>query len=176
MVRKLLRRYTPTPGTLKRHWIFRQFGEHLHHNRLWRLNRRSVAGASGLGLFVAFLPVPFQIVLVTLGAFWLRANLPVAVALIFVTNPLTMAPLFYLCYRLGLWVTQTDALPAGDSFGGGSGWLVSQVGTFWWPLWAGSLTTGLMLGLAGYCLVQSLWIRHVKRKRGTLYKRLNRNR
>ena len=50
---------------------------------------------------MAFLPVPFQMVLAALGALWRRVNLPLAVALICITNPLTMAPAFYLCYKVG---------------------------------------------------------------------------
>lgn len=177
MPRRLLSRYLKSPFCFRRHWLFQRFGKHLYHPGLWHLNRRSIACASGLGLFVAFLPIPFQMVLVTLAAFWLRANLPLSLAFIFVTNPLTMGPLFYLCYRLGSWITGTaDVIKPGENFQADPGWLLSQLEKIWWPLWAGSVTTGLILGVTAYGLVQIAWIRYVIHKRGTLFRRLNQGR
>jgi hypothetical protein len=34
--------------------------KHLHHSGLWNFNRKSIAKAFAVGLFCAFIPVPFQ--------------------------------------------------------------------------------------------------------------------
>lgn len=168
MPRKFLRRFLPPASEIRDHWLLRRLGYRLHHPRLWHLNRRSVAGATGLGLFVAFLPVPFQMILAALGALWLRVNLPLAVALIFITNPLTMGPAFYLCYKVGAWLLGSKVVATGKHFQPGIEWLFDQFAVIWQPLVAGSLLTGSVLSLAGYCLVQVLWRAHVRHKRGTL--------
>ena len=167
MPRKLLRRYLPEAGRVRSHWLLRRLGARLHHPRLWHLNRRSVSGATALGLFVAFVPLPFQMVLAALGAVWLRVNLPLAVAWIFVTNPVTMGPAFYLCYRIGAWLLKSPPL----SISAGSPrveWLVGQLQVIWQPLVAGSLVIGVTASVLGYCLVQIAWRIWIMRKRGPL--------
>jgi uncharacterized protein (DUF2062 family) len=168
MPRKFLRRYLPPAAEIRHHWLLRRLGNRLHHPRLWHLNRHSVAGAAGVGLFVAFLPVPFQMVLAALGALWLRVNLPLAVALIFITNPLTMGPAFYLCYKVGAWLLGASSLQTGKDFRPSIEWLFSQLAIIWQPLVAGSLLIAAISGLLGYFLVQVLWWSYVRHKRGAL--------
>ena len=168
MPRKFLRRYLPPAAEVRGHWLLRRLGAHLHHPRLWHLNRRSVAGATGVGLFVAFLPVPFQMVLAALGALWLRVNLPLAVALIFITNPLTMGPAFYVCYKVGAWLLGTPPIKTGKDFQPSIEWLFDQLAIIWQPLITGSLVIGDISGLLGYFLVQLLWWNYIRHKRGSL--------
>jgi len=168
MPRKFLRRYLPPAADVHNHWLLRRLGDRLHHPRLWHLNRRSVAGATGVGLFVAFLPIPFQVLLATLGALWLRVNLPLAVALIFITNPLTMGPAFYACYKVGAWLLGGTAIQTGKDFKPSIEWLFDQLAIIWQPLVTGSLLIGIISSLSGYLLVQVLWWQYIRHKRGAL--------
>lgn len=170
MPRKFFRRYLPPAAEMRNHWLLRRLGSHLHHPRLWHLNRRSVAGATGVGLFVAFVPLPFQMVMAALGAVWLRVNLPLSVALIFITNPLTMGPVFYFCYKVGTWILGEPALHSTSSAKPGIEWLFSQIMVVWQPLVAGSLLVGTLSSLAGYWLVQLLWRQYILRKRTSLFR------
>ncbi len=172
MLRKYLRLHLPHPSNAPDHWLFRRLGKRLHHPCLWHLNRRSVSGATGLGLFVAFLPVPFQMVLAALGALWLRVNLPLSVALIFITNPFTMGPLYYLCYKLGAWILASPIIEKGESFKPSLEWFFTQLALIWQPLLAGSLIIGMLIGLSGYALVQITWRSYIVHKRGLLLRRL----
>jgi hypothetical protein len=149
-------------------------GDRLHHPRLWHLNRRSVAGAAGIGLFIAFLPFPFQMVLAALGAVWLRVNMPLAVALIFITNPLTMGPMFYACYKIGAYLLGDTTVGIGNNFQPSIEWLFRQIATIWQPLLAGSLVIGGISGLLGYWSVQLLWYGYIRHKRGSLLRALAR--
>lgn len=168
MPRKLLRRYLPPPAGIKNHWLLGRLGVRLHHPRLWHLNRRSVSGAAGVGLFVAFLPVPFQFVLAGLGALWLRVNLPLSVALIFVTNPLTMGPAYYGCYRVGAWLLGSPGLAIQDDFKPTTEWLFTQLAMIWQPLVVGSLVIGALASIIGYIGVELLWRGYILHKRGKL--------
>ncbi len=168
---KYLQRWLPSSADVQKYWLLRQLGSRLHHPRLWRLNRRSVSGATGIGLFVAFIPVPFQMVLASLGALWFRVNLPLSVALIFITNPLTMGPVYYACYKLGAWMLESPVVSTGDNFKPSIEWLFGQVAIIWQPLLAGSLVAGVVSGILGYCLVQLAWRAYVIRKRESLLRR-----
>jgi hypothetical protein len=95
MPRRLLRRYLPDHRRIREHRHLQFFGDRLHDPNLWHLNRRSVAGAMGVGVFVALLPTLGQMAVAAAAAIWLRVNLPLAVAMVWITNPLTMPPIFF---------------------------------------------------------------------------------
>ena len=49
---------------------------------LWYLNRRSVAGAFAIGMFVMYLPPLGQLLIAVAGAIAFRVNFPISVALV----------------------------------------------------------------------------------------------
>jgi len=59
---------------------------------IWHLNRRSAAGGAAVGLFVSWLPLPLQMVVAAVLAVILRVHVPVAVVMVWFTNPLTVVP------------------------------------------------------------------------------------
>jgi uncharacterized protein (DUF2062 family) len=63
MPRKFFQRFLPKPQTIRDNKTLQIFGDWLHEPNLWHLNRRSVAGAFAVGLFFAWMPVPFQMAL-----------------------------------------------------------------------------------------------------------------
>src|SRR5262245_24399192 len=65
------------------------------------MNRRSVSGAVGIGLFAGLIPGPFQMLGALLLAIPLRRNIPVALAVTFYTNPFTIVPLYLIAYGYG---------------------------------------------------------------------------
>ena len=107
MPKKFIRRFLPEPQAVKNNKILRVFGSVLHEPNLWHLNRRSAAGGFCIGLFFAFWPVPFQMWLSAGVAIPFRANLPLSVATVWVTNPFTIPPIFYAAYKIGSTVLGT---------------------------------------------------------------------
>jgi uncharacterized protein (DUF2062 family) len=70
---------------------------------LWSFRSREMVTALFLGLIVAFMPlVGIQMLIVFFIALWFRANLPVIVALQWVSNPFTMGPIYYADYKIGM--------------------------------------------------------------------------
>jgi uncharacterized protein (DUF2062 family) len=105
MPRKHFRKFLPSHDSIKRNRYIAFFGSALHHHNLWHLNRRSVAGGVAVGLFCGLVPGPLQMLSAALLAVILRVNLPVAVVGTWYTNPFTIVPLYYLAYKLGMYVT-----------------------------------------------------------------------
>jgi uncharacterized protein (DUF2062 family) len=89
------------------------------------------------------------------GAIWLNANLPVSVALVWLTNPLTMPPIFYLAYKVGGWIL---LLPEKDfHFEASFDWVMHSMLLIWQPFLLGCLVLGLLTGILGYIAVHWSW-------------------
>jgi uncharacterized protein (DUF2062 family) len=108
MPKKFINKFLPDHKTIREQKFLKLFGSMFQDPNLWHLNRHSASGAFGIGLFFAFWPVPFQMWLSAFAAIPLRVNLPLSVATVWLTNPLTMPPIFYGAYKVGAWVLGTD--------------------------------------------------------------------
>ena len=163
MPRKLLQRHLPHPDTLRDHRSLKWLGDHLHDPSLWHLSRRSVARAVAIGLFVMYLPIPFQMAVAAFLAISFRANLPLSVALVWLTNPVTIPAMFYLSYRVGALLLgwehdlSEDLLTVGGMF--------REFGQIWPPLFVGGVVVGLFLAAVGYGITLELWRLSVLRQR-----------
>jgi len=159
MPKKFLKRYMPDNDTIRNHKHLKVFGKLLHSPNLWHLNRRSIAGAFANGLFMAFIPVPFQMILAAAGAIIFRVNLPLSVALVWITNPVTMPPMFYGTYQLGAWLMNT---PHRDfNFELSMDWLMNGLGAIWQPFLLGCLVAGTIASILGYIGIRLIWRWHI---------------
>ena len=95
--RRQYRRHAPTKEDLQRSPLLKPLGKRIWASELWRLSRRSVPAGVAVGLFVGIvLMVPgLQIVGAALFAVPFRANIPIAAAMTFVSNPAT-TPFFII--------------------------------------------------------------------------------
>jgi uncharacterized protein (DUF2062 family) len=155
MAKRFLRRFLPHPDSLRQHRSLRVFGRWLQQPDLWHLNRRSASTGLAIGLFMAFIPMPLQMIPATAVALLVRANIPLAVAGVWVTNPFTMTPLYFLCYRLGAWVLGVPALPV--AFDPSWSWLRETLVLIWQPFLLGCVLMGLIWGTTGYVGIRALW-------------------
>ena len=117
MPRRLIRRYMPDPSSIREHKSLRFLGTLLHDPNLWHLNRHSVARAMAVGLFAAFIPIPMQMLLAAALAVSVRGNMPIAVSLVWLTNPITMPPVFFCTYQLGAWLMNRPSGSGGSRTG-----------------------------------------------------------
>lgn len=170
MARKFLRKHLPHPDKIKNNRILRIFGRLLHQPNLWHLNRRSVSRAMLIGLFWTVFPTLFQTIPGTACAILARANLPLTLLLVWLTNPITFPPVLYGCYRFGQWLLGIPPNEVDFEFTWQS--VETHMEGIWQPLFAGSLTIGAALGLVGYFATNILWrwntARRWKRRHGSL--------
>lgn len=159
MPRKFFKRIMPDHHKVRHHKYLQIFGTLLHDPNLWHLNRRSVAGAFAVGLFMAFVPVPFQMVLAAAAAIPFRVNLPLSVGLVWITNPLTMPPMFYGTYKLGAWLLDWHAKEF--SFELSFEWLGNELVAIWQPFLLGCLVAATLSSVIGYFTVRFLWRWHI---------------
>ncbi len=155
MPRKFFNKYMPKAHDIKNNKTLQVFGTLLHDPNLWHLNRRSVASAFAVGLFFAWWPVPFQMLLAAGGAIVFRSNLPISVGLVWVTNPLTMPPMFYFAYLIGVWIV--GAPERVFEFEASATWLLNELHYIWKPFLTGCFTLAVLSAILGYVCIELMW-------------------
>ncbi len=168
MPRKLLKRYLPSEHHLRDARSMGLLHSYFREPSLWHLHRRSVANAFAIGLFMAWVPVPFQMLLAGLAAVLARVNLPISVGLVWITNPITIPPMFYFAYRVGAQLLGAE--PLTFEFELSLGWLWHGLTQVWQPFLLGCFTMAVVSSLAGLIFVRVFWrvyvVRRRRRKRG----------
>ena len=155
MPRKFIKRFLPNHETIKRQKALKIFGNVLYNPNLWCLNRRSAAGAFAVGLFMAFVPLPSQMIMAAGLAIICSVNLPLSIALVWVSNPVTMPVLFYGAYKIGAWVMSTPT----QQFHFELSWdfITSQMSTIGPPFLLGCAICAITSSLIGYFGIRGLW-------------------
>ena len=94
-------------------------------------------------------------VIAAAAAIFFRVNLPISVGLVWVTNPITIPPMFYSAYKLGAWILGEPIVHT--KFELTMEWLQSSFSNIWQPLLTGSLILGSVSAVLGYALVRGFW-------------------
>lgn len=89
-----------------------------------------------------------------------RCNIPIAIAVVWISNPVTMGPMMYFAYKLGAVVTGRGA--GVDEIDLSWAWLAERLSEIWAPLIVGCLLCGVTMGLVGYLLSQYYFSRRTK--------------
>jgi len=155
MPKKIIKRLMPDHHSIKNNKHLQIFGNLLHNANLWHMNRRSVSKAFAVGLFVAFIPVPFQMVLAAGIAILMHANLPLSIALVWITNPLTMPAIFYTCYLVGSWVL--NAKEQVFTFEASWQWVLDSLTTIGPSFLLGCLICACFFSILGYFSINAIW-------------------
>lgn len=122
---------------------------------LWHLNRRSVAGAVALGLFIAWLPIPMQMLIAALLATVLRVHVPVSVVLVWFSNPITFPALLYAAWYTGSTILGTGivATPLSMSITD----LFAAAAEDWHIILFGSVFCGTVFAVVGFFATNVVW-------------------
>jgi len=155
--RKLFKKYFPNPQKIKGLGFISQW---LHTSDVWHLNRSSVCRSFFIGLFWMAIPIPSQMITAALSAILFRANLPISIALVWLSNPFTMPPIFYFNYIIGSWFLGNSPIDA-IVFELSWNWIIHTLGELWLPLYLGSVIVGITIGTLGYFGVSLFWRWHV---------------
>ena len=106
-------------------------------------------------LFCGFLRIPFQIILCFLLFVIMNFNVPVAITLLWISNPVPMRAIFYLTHRLGILILgEPNTISSiGLLF---SCWS-SQLRAVLQPLILGALVFSFSLSSLAFVLVRFYW-------------------
>ena len=155
--RKRFQRYIPDATQLKKYKVLKVFGRYIEDPLLWHMNRRSVTRAFGIGLFISYLPLIGHMFLAALCAILFRANLPIAVALVWIVNPITIVPMLTAAVLVGAKFMHIDL--HGVHFTS-----LTMIKELWQPFVLGCLICGTLLAISGYLAMRLIWRFHTIRK------------
>lgn len=136
----------------------------LEDKSLWSFKCNPVARGVAAGLFACVIPFP-QMILAALVGVLIRGNLPIALAITWVSNPVTFLPITYLTYFLGsLFVSNHRHEVVLHKFS----WTFTNLSGFWNALtmWLAQLGKAFFIGLPilafglaflGYGLTIGIW-------------------
>ncbi|WP_410210984.1 DUF2062 domain-containing protein [Aquirhabdus sp.] len=174
MPKKFIRRYIPTPERIAALPGIHRLGSRITDPNLWHINRRSIAGAMFWGIVCAWIPLPSQMLIAAACAILFRVNLPLSIALTWISNPFTMLPILYSSYCIGslifgvpmLDITQIKHIIiqlTTSLFGDSASAVPTQYHFNLGALLVGLLIEAVVLGAIGNILVKLLWRWHVVR-------------
>ena len=107
---RFARKHFPTREKLATNRYIRPFAHRVLRSDLWRFNRRSVPRGIALGFFLGIL-VPFaHSFIAALSAVFVRANVPLAIASTWISNPFTWVLMWPAAYKIGKFLLNIDAM------------------------------------------------------------------
>jgi uncharacterized protein (DUF2062 family) len=126
------------------------FGDALCNREIWSFNRVSVSRGLAFGVFCAFLPMPGETLIAAFMAIFLRANLPLSIAVVWISNPITWVPMYTAPYLLGSWIIDIEPIALGEIN-------IMALGWHYVALWLGCLIAGIFSALLVRWLIDLLW-------------------
>ena len=147
-----LKKYLPTSEQIAQIRVLSSLRHLLLEPNLWHMNRYSLSFGFLIGGFCCFLPIFFQTVPCVLLCVWIRCNVPLAVLVVWISNPITTGPMMYFAYRVGLRILGTEQEIA--LLNPSLGWFIDQLSIIWQPLLVGSLACGFAFGMAGFIVIR----------------------
>jgi hypothetical protein len=91
-----------------------------------------------------------------------RANIPIGLVLVWLTNPFTIPPIFLGTYLFGNWMLGRPGIHTPEHIT--VEWFMGSIHDIWLPLLLGSLSIGIVLATLSYFAIDYLW-RYTVRKR-----------
>ncbi|MDB5686949.1 MAG: hypothetical protein JWR77_1538 [Rhizorhabdus sp.] len=154
----------PTRESLEQVRWMRPFAHRVLEPSLWRFTRRSVPRGVALGIIVGiFLMIPgIQVAGAALLALPCRANVPIAMAMTFLSNPATTPFILYLSIIVGNHfigghvdiATVSQMIEQGASLNEWTNWLASSAAP---ALIAGLFVIAVVTAAVGYLAAALLW-------------------
>ena len=126
------------------------------------INRRLVSKGVLIGLMWGFIPMPMQMLAVALTTPFIKFNVPIAISMVWLSNPVTMPFMYYLEYLTGNYILGIDNAPEVELT---IEWFHSNIHNIFIPLYVGTAFYVFIISPIIYAIVNWLWIYSVKKER-----------
>ncbi|MEA3227971.1 MAG: DUF2062 domain-containing protein [Campylobacterota bacterium] len=116
-------------------------------------NRKMVSRAVFIGLLIAFIPMPMQMALVIAMMSIFRFNVPIALAMCWLSNPCTMPVMYYAEYMTGSFILGSEIAPVEMTVE----WFSENIDNIFIPLYTGAFLFSTTFSSLGYWAVNHFW-------------------
>lgn len=96
-------RFLKHPRKLRNNAALRWFARHFLDKQVWKPTQPSMAGGVAIGSFITLQLLPIQMPTATILCALFRVNIPIALVLCWISNPVTVPFLAALEYQIGKW-------------------------------------------------------------------------
>ncbi|CAA6821813.1 MAG: Unknown protein [uncultured Sulfurovum sp.] len=157
MIRKYFRKKASNKGKLD------TFLEKYNLPRAYfNINRRMITKGVWVGLFWAFIPMPMQMLGVIIMTPFFRFNVPIAIVMVWLSNPFTMPIMYYVEYLTGNFILGREGIADLELT---IEWFSNHMGDIFLPLYVGTAFYSIVVSTLIYIAINWLWIRSVKEEK-----------
>ncbi len=125
------------------------------------INRRAVTRGLLVGLFWGFIPMPFQMLGVIITTPIMRFNVIIGLATVWLSNPVTYPPLWYLEYKTGNFILGKTGI---ENIELTMHWFKTHWDDIIVPLYVGTAFYSTIVTFLIYLLVNWLWVKSVHKE------------
>ena len=135
------------------------------------VNRKSISRGVLIGLFWGFIPMPMQMLAVLFVTPFFKFNVPIAISMVWLSNPLTMPLMYYMEYQTGTYLLGIEGLEHAEfNFEFTLIWFKENWSNLLYPLYIGTLPYSLGVSTFVYYIINRLWILSVKNEKPLKFK------
>lgn len=116
-------------------------------------SRKMTSKAVFIGIFIAFIPMPMQMLAVLAVMPFFKFNVPIALAMCWLSNPFTMPPMYYIEYLTGSFFLGCEIAPVEMTLE----WFSDNLDDIFIPLYAGAFLYSVLGASLAYWVVNHFW-------------------
>jgi uncharacterized protein (DUF2062 family) len=133
------------------------------------INRKSISRGVLIGLFWGFIPMPMQMLAVLAVTPFLKFNVPIAISMVWLSNPITMPFMYYMEYQTGNFLLGSEELL---NIKLTLDWFSDNWDKIILPLYVGTIPYSVGVSTLIYFIIHFLWIDSVKKEKSSRKRRL----
>jgi len=122
------------------------------------VNRRMITRGVAVGLFWGFIPMPMQMLAVMATVPFIRFNVPIAISMVWLSNPFTMPPMYYMEYLTGNFILGREGI---EDIELTMSWFTENFDEILVPLYTGTAFYSIVVTAIIYVVLNRLWVRSV---------------
>ena len=126
------------------------------------INRKTVTKGVFVGLFWAFIPMPMQMLAVVATTPFVRFNVPIAISMVWLTNPFTMPIVYFIEYLTGNFILGREGIQDIELT---MEWFTTHFSDILVPLYVGTAFYSIVISSLVYFLINWLWISSVRKEK-----------
>ncbi len=126
------------------------------------INRKSISRGILIGLFWGFIPMPMQMLAVLAVTPFIKFNVPIAISMVWLSNPLTMPLMYYMEYQTGIMLLGMDSIKDIEL---SLDWFSNNWNRIIIPLYVGTIPYSIGVSTIIYFIINKLWIDSVEKEK-----------